>query len=147
MSKPKILTGNTGLLFASVGGAVLGNLIPTPGDALSFHMKRKLRDQWTKGEISSKEYWAREATYYYLFNSAWWLGVGIAAYYTPGDASKKLKTIFLVTGFGAALSVLFKNISNDEKEKLEQVNGIKQKLYENADDLDIKEAMKNKSVQ
>jgi len=136
MKKP-VLKGDMGLLIAAVGGAVLGDIIPTPGDALAFYMQRRLRDKWTKGEISAKKFWGHEALYYYTFNSVWWILVGVATFYTPGDARKKLRTLLALTGAGVVFSVLYKNISQDETENLVEKNAIKQKMYENADNEDI----------
>jgi hypothetical protein len=137
MDIPKILKGESGLLFAAVGGAVLGDLIPTPGDALAFHLQRKLRDKWSKGEITSKQYWGREALYYYTLNSTWWLLVGLATYYTPGETQKKIRTLLALTGAGIVFSVIYKNIKKDEAEKLAEKNALKQRLLENANAKDI----------
>ena len=127
------LKGTTGLLMAAVGGAALGNILPTPADALVFHLRRKLRDKWTDGEITSKNYWGSEAAYYYLFNSSWWALVGLATFYTPGNVKDKLRTLLLLTGAGVVFSILYTNIKKDEKELLAEQNAYKTKLLSEVD--------------
>lgn len=125
----KILKPETSVLYGALFGAVIGDLWPTPGDALMFYLTRKWRDQWTTGELTSKQFWAREAAGYYLLNSGWWALVGLVTYLTPGDYHKKLQTLLLLAGGGAVFAVLFKNIQKDEQEKLAEINKAKERLY------------------
>lgn len=139
----KFFEGNTGLLLAAIGGAVLGDLTPTPGDALAFHLQRKLRDKWTKGEITSKQYWGKEALYYYTLNSSWWLLVGVATYYTPGNTRNKIRTLLALTGAGIVFSVLYKNIKKDEMEQLPEQNALKEKLLSKLNEQEYADGLAN----
>jgi hypothetical protein len=130
MDKPKFLEGDKGLLFATFAGLILSDIIPGPGDALYFHFNKKWRDQWSKGELTSKQYWSREALAYYLFNSGWWTIVAIATLSTPGKFENKLKTLIALIGGGFVVGVLINNIKNDEVNKLSEINQEKEKLYQ-----------------
>jgi hypothetical protein len=126
---------NTNVLYGAIAGAILGDIIPTPGDALAFLMQRKLRDEWTKGNLSAKEYWAKQALYYYTFNAAWWGLVLLVVSQIKGDAKDKLKVALGMAGAGIVLGVILKNIRKDEKENLAVRNGVANSLldsYENS---------------
>ncbi|MDD4970807.1 MAG: hypothetical protein PHT07_15375 [Paludibacter sp.] len=129
MNKPEFLKGDKGLLLATFAGLILSDLIPGPGDAIYFHYNKKWRDQWAKGELTSRQYWTRETLAYYFFNSGWWTLVAIATLSTPGKLENKLKTLLALTGAGFVAGVLIKNIKSDEAEKLAEKNLAKEKLY------------------
>lgn len=117
--------------LSAVGGLIASDLIPTLGDALYFHKMRKLRDDWSEGKITSKQYWGREAIYYYTFNSGWWIIVGTTAYLlSGGDYKKGIKIGIGLLGAGAVLAVFFKNIQKDDKEGLQQLQALKTELAE-----------------
>ena len=133
----KFFEGKTGLIYAGMIGLIASDIIPTLGDALYFHKHKQWRDRWTKGELTSKQYWTRELLGYYTFNSGWWLLVGLAVYFTP-KYENKLKVGLGLIGAGAALSVIYKNIQKDEKDQLAQINAAKEKIYKNFKDEHIK---------
>ena len=115
--------------LSAIGGLIASDLIPTLGDALYFHKMRKLRDDWTNGRITPKQYWAREAIYYYTFNSAWWAIVGGTAYLlSGGDYKKGIKIGIGLLGAGAVVAVFVKNIQKDNKEGLQELQVLKTKL-------------------
>jgi hypothetical protein len=120
----------TGLVYAGMLGLWLSDVIPTGGDAIWFYYEKKWRDMWAKGELTAKQYWTRELFGYYFFNSTWWLMVGAAVYFTPGDYKKKLKIGILLAGAGTAIAIITKNIQKDEFEKLAEKNLAKQQLYD-----------------
>lgn len=124
----KFFEGNTGLLYAGMIGLVASDIIPTPGDALYFHYVKKWRDQWTNGKLTSKQYWLREAAGYYLFNSVYWLSIGLIVYSIPGDFRKKAKVGLALAGTGIVAAVFFKNIQKDEQDGLAQENAKKTQL-------------------
>jgi len=104
------------LIYAGLIGLVLSDIIPTPADALYFHIERNLRDKWKRGEITPEKYWEKTAEYYYILNPIWWLLVGGIVISIKGDASKKIKILGGIIGAGAVLAVLHKNIVQDRKE-------------------------------
>jgi hypothetical protein len=118
------------MLYTALIAAVAGDIIPTPGDALAFHLQKELRDKWTKGEITSKQYWAKEALNYYTLNSAWWLLVFIITYNIKGTFEDKLKIALALVGGGMVIGVLIKNIKSDETEMLAEKNKEKEQLYQ-----------------
>jgi len=130
MEKPDFLKGDNGLLMATFAGLILSDIIPGPGDALYFHYNKKWRDQWAKGELTSRQYWGREAAAYYFFNSGWWTIVAVATMATPGKIENKLKTLIALTGAGFVVGVLIKNIKSDEANNLAEINQEKEKLYQ-----------------
>jgi hypothetical protein len=133
MAKSKFFEGKTGLIYAASIGLVLSDIVPTPGDALYFYKHKQWRDKWANGEFTSKQYWMRELTGYYTFNSAWWLLVGVGTYFIPGDWKTKLKFLLAVSGAGLVFTVVYKNINNDQKDMLAEQNALKQKLINKLD--------------
>jgi hypothetical protein len=126
----KILQENkTGLLYAGLIGLIASDIIPGGGDAAYFYIHKKIRDKWTEGKYTSKQYWAREALIYYTLNAAWWTIIGTAVYFTPGNYKNKLKTGVLLIGVGIAVAVIVKNIEKDEKENLAEIQQEKEDLY------------------
>jgi hypothetical protein len=63
-------------------------------------------------------------------NSAWWALVGVAAYLTPGELHKKLRTLLILAGGGAVAAVIINNIKKDKEQNLAEIQAVKQKLYE-----------------
>lgn len=115
----------TGLLYATLVGLWLSDVLPTPGDAVYFYYTKKWRDQWSNGELTSKQYWFRQGAGYYLFNSTWWLLVGTAVYFTPGTFKDKMKIGLMLAGTGAVIGVFARNIKKDEEGKLAEINKAK----------------------
>ena len=118
------------LLYTGLLAAVAGDVIPTIGDALFFYKVRQWRDQWTKGELTSKQFWAKELSGYYLYNSAFWLFLFLLVYNVEGSFEKKLKIAAAVVGAGAVFTVIYKNINKDVKENLTAINQEKEQLYQ-----------------
>ena len=106
----------TGILYATFIGLVLSDIIPTPGDALYFYQQRQLKNRVEKKEITPKQYWLKNATGYYLYNSIWWATVFGAVALYKGDFSQKLKLGMALSGGGAVIAVLYKNIKKDEEQ-------------------------------
>jgi hypothetical protein len=126
----KILKPEIAVIYGALFGAIAGDLVPTPGDFFYFKLMRELRDKWTKGEITSKQYWSRETLYYYLLNSSWWALVFLITYNIEGDFQKKLKIALALTGAGLVVGVILKNIQKDEQERLAEKNLTKEQLYQ-----------------
>ncbi|MDD5013517.1 MAG: hypothetical protein PHW73_00260 [Atribacterota bacterium] len=139
MPKSKFFEGKTGLLYAGIIGLIASDIIPTGGDCLYFYKHKQWRDQWAKGELTSKQYWTRELFGYYAFNSAWWLMVGTVVYFTP-KFENKIKVGLALIGAGAVFTVVYKNIQKDESQQLAERNAVKEKLLETADATDINDA-------
>ncbi len=111
----------TGALYIGLLGLLLSDIIPTPGDALYFSLERKLRDEWKAGSITAKQYWARETTYYYGLNAAWWLIVILIAINIKGPVTRKMNFALAIIGIGAVSAVIYKNIHKDiVQQELEQ---------------------------
>lgn len=117
----------TGAIYLALIAAAFADSIPTMADGLYFILEKKLRDAWTKGEITPQAYWRKTALYYYTLNSAYWLLIlGITAS-VRGDASKKLKVAASLVGVGIVFGVIFKNIKKDKYELKNELEE-KQKL-------------------
>lgn len=108
------------VLYATLIGLVLSDIIPTPADAVYFRMMQKNKQKLNEGKITPKQYWTRDATLYYGLNPIWWSLVLAAVVYTKGDLSQKVKLGVALMGGGAVLGVLSKNIKEEEA-KLKKV--------------------------
>jgi hypothetical protein len=139
----KFFEGKTGLIYAASIGLIASDIIPTPGDALYFYKHKQWRDKWSKGELTSKEYWTRELFAYYTFNSAWWLAVGVSTYFIPGDWKTKLKFLLGISGAGLVFTVVYKNITGDQKEMLAEQNALKQRLINKLDQQELADGLDN----
>jgi len=110
------------VLYASMLGLVVSDIVPTPADALYFLIEKKLKDQVTAGTITPKEYWTKTAIYYYTLNPIWWIGVLLVTANVQGFENK-LKIGFGLVGAGAVLGVIGKNIKSDMAQMKEKVEG------------------------
>lgn len=110
------------ILYAGAIGLLLSDIIPTPADGIYFRLQQVNKAKLEKKEITPKQYWVRDATYYYGLNPLWWGLVLGALYYTEGDYTKKAKVGLGFVAMGFVLSVLYGNIKRDE-ELIKKVNG------------------------
>jgi hypothetical protein len=103
------------VIYAGMLGLLLSDVVPTPADALYFRLQQKNKAKLNKGEITPKQYWSRDAVYYYGLNPLWWalvLGVVVS---TKGDYSQKAKVALGLIAGGAVVSVIHGNIKRDEE--------------------------------
>lgn len=103
------------ILYAGAIGLLLSDVIPTPADGLYFRLQQKNKAKLEQGEITPKQYWVRDAVYYYGLNPLWWSLVLGAMVLTKGDYSKKAKIGLGIVAGGMVLGVLSKNIKKDEE--------------------------------
>lgn len=102
------------VLTAGFIGLILSDIIPTPGDALYFWDQLRLRKKLENGQITAKQFWAKNAAGYYLYNSAWWALVSLIVLSNPGAYAGKIKLAAGLIGAGAVVGILAKNIQNDQ---------------------------------
>jgi len=101
------------IVYAGALGLLLSDIIPTPADAVYFRLEKMNKDNLQAGKITPKQYWTRDALYYYGLNPLWWSIVLGAVYYTKGNYTQKAKVgIGLIAG-GLVFAVLSKNIRED----------------------------------
>ncbi len=114
------MENKTKLLYIAAVSLIIGDLIPTPADALVFYKQRKLKEKLQKGEITPKAYWLRNSASYYLYNPLWWsLVLGLT--YSIGSGYKQKRNLMLgLIASGAVLGVVYKNIKVDEKDLIEE---------------------------
>jgi hypothetical protein len=127
-----------GTLYASLLGAIGGEILPTPSDGIDFWLERKWRIQLEKGEITPKQYWRRIEIKYYGLDALWWTIVFGTAILVKGDARRKMIVVGGVVGAGAAIGVISKNIQKDikyfenykliPKDEYEKLQAIKNKI-------------------
>jgi hypothetical protein len=103
------------ILYAGAIGLLLSDVIPTPADGLYFRLQQKNKAKLQTGEITPKEYWVRDAVFYYGLNPLWWGLVLGAMVYSKGDYTKKAKIGLGIIAGGMVLGVLHKNIKKDEE--------------------------------
>jgi hypothetical protein len=106
----------SGGLYLMLIGMSLGNLLPSPSDALFFKLEKSLRDKWKRGELTAKEFWVKNTTYYYLVPFTYWALLALVVVNIKGDYHKKLKVAGALVGAGVALGVILKLMQNDEKQ-------------------------------
>jgi len=113
--KSAITSGHgNAIVYAGALGLILSDIIPTPADGLYFSLMQKEKRKLENKEITPKQYWTRDAVYYYGLNPIWWTLVLGAMYYTKGDYTNKAKVGMAIIGAGAVFAVLNKNIKKDE---------------------------------
>lgn len=103
------------LLYAGALGLLVSDIIPTPADAVYFRVMEKNKQKLDSGEITPKQYWTREAIFYYGLNPLWWTLFLSALYYTKGDYNTKVKVGLALLAGGAVIGVLNKNIKEEQK--------------------------------
>lgn len=94
---------------------MFSDIIPTPADALYFSLQQKNKAKLESNKITPKQYWTKDAIYYYTLNPIWWGIILIALYSTKGDYTKKAKVGIGILAAGAVVGVLYKNIKKDEE--------------------------------
>jgi len=110
------------ILYAGAIGLLLSDVIPTPADGLYFYLQQKNKAKLQAKEITPKQYWVRDAAYYYGLNPIWWGLVLGSLYLTKGDYTQKAKVGIALIAAGAVIGVLNKNIKKDEK-LLDKIDG------------------------
>lgn len=105
----------TAIIYAVGVGLLLSDLLPTPADALYFYRERINKEKLTKGEITPKQFWMKEAVGYYGYNAIWWsLVLGSTIIFGKDYKQKRNILIGLVAG-GLVVGVIAKNIKKDEE--------------------------------
>lgn len=106
--------GLGGLYIAGLA-FILADVLPTPADAMYFNAQRKLRLELEAGKITPKQYWERDALYYYAFNVIWWLIVFLITVAVKGDTKRKAIVFISLLSGGAVVGVISNNIRKDEE--------------------------------
>lgn len=101
-----------GVYVAGIG-AIIGEMLPTPSDAVYFSLSRKWRVQLEEGKITPKQYWRRMMTIYYLLDASWWTIVLMTAILVKGDVKRKMIAVGAVVGAGAMIGVMNTIIRKD----------------------------------
>ena len=104
-----------GILYAGLIGLALSDIIPTPADALYFYNQQRLKEKFSKKEITPNEYWFKEGANYYGLNLLWWLTVIGVVSITKGGLKKKASVGIGVIAAGAVLGVIALNIKKDKE--------------------------------
>jgi uncharacterized membrane protein YkvI len=104
-----------GILYAGLIGLALSDIIPTPADALYFYNQQRLKEKFTKKEITPDKYWFKEGANYYGLNLLWWLTVIGVVSITKGGLKKKASVGVGVIAAGAVIGVIALNIKKDEE--------------------------------
>lgn len=106
------------IMIAAFTGLILSDIIPTPGDALYFWDQQRLKRKLNKGEITPKQFWAKNAAGYYLYNSAWWTLIFGLVMVMKGNYNQKAKIAIGLAGAGAVVAAIATNIKKDTKKQL-----------------------------
>lgn len=107
----------TAALYVLILGLALSDIVPTLADFFVFYENRKLREEYTAGTISPKQYWTKTAIAYYTYNFLYWVIIGVVVVNVPGGFSAKLKWLLGLAGAGAVIAILHSNITKDEQEQ------------------------------
>jgi hypothetical protein len=100
----------TAALYVAGLSFIVADVVPTPADAAYFYLQRKDKEALEAGKMTNKQYWIRDAVYYYTLNPLWWGLVLGAMVFTKGSAAKKAKIGLALLGTGMVVGVLHKNI-------------------------------------
>ena len=109
------------ILYAGALGLLFSDIIPTPADAVYFRLQEKNKTKLENGQITPRQYWTRDALMYYGLNPLWWGLVLGTLVLTKGSVGQKAKLGIGLIAAGAVVSVLGKNIKEEEK----KINKIK----------------------
>lgn len=104
------------VLLAGLLGLIISDILPTPADSIEFYERRKLRDQWKRGEITPAKYWSKSLEYYYILNPIYWSIIAIIIFNLKGTPESKIKILGGVIGAGAVIAIIYKNIQKDTAE-------------------------------
>jgi hypothetical protein len=102
------------VLYAGAIGLLVSDIIPTPADSVYFYFQQKNKKKLEENQITPKQYWQREAFWYYTANPIWWSLVLSALYFTKGTLNNKVKVGLGIVAAGAVIGVINKNIKKDE---------------------------------
>lgn len=105
------------VLYGSLIGLVVSDIIPTPADAVYFRMMEVNKRLLEENKITPRQYWTRDAALYYGLNPIWWLLVLGVVVNTKGGLDNKLKLGVALIGAGAVFGVISKNIREEEQRK------------------------------
>lgn len=105
------------VLYGSLIGLVVSDIIPTPADAVYFRMMEVNKRLLEEKKITPRQYWTRDAALYYGLNPIWWLLVLGVVVNTKGGLDDKLKLGVALVGAGAVFGVISKNIREEEQRK------------------------------
>ena len=105
------------VLYGSLIGLVVSDIIPTPADAVYFRMMEVNKRLLEEKRITPRQYWTRDAALYYGLNPIWWLLVLGVVVNTKGGLDNKLKLGVALIGAGAVFGVISKNIREEEQRK------------------------------
>jgi len=104
------------VLYAGLIGLVLSDIIPTPADALYFRLMEKNKAKLENKKITPRQYWIRDAAFYYGLNPLWWLLVLTIMVRSKSDLDTKIKLGLAIVGSGVVIGVINKNIREEEDE-------------------------------
>jgi len=116
MSKLSNSDNATAGLYTLFIGMALGNLIPSPSDAIYMMYQTKLRDKWKRGLITPAQYWKKNALGYYMIPCTWWILLGLIVINVKGTSQKKAKIALALIGSSAVVGLVLRQISKDKKE-------------------------------
>jgi len=107
--------GENGALYIALLSAGVGNLLPSPADALIFWRQQVNTQKWVQGEITSTQKWQRELFWYYVSAPAWYGALFAGVYFFGKTTKQKLMIATAVIGGGAIIGVVANNIKKDDK--------------------------------
>lgn len=107
--------GENGALYIALLSAGVGNLLPSPADAIIFWRQQVNTEKWVKGEITSDQKWARELFFYYASAPIWYGALFAGVYFFGNTTKQKLMIATAVIGGGAIIGVVANNIKKDDK--------------------------------
>ena len=103
-------------LYVLLIGMAMGNLLPTPSDALYMKLQAGLRDKWKKGEITATQYWEKNVWYYYSVPFLYWGALALVVINIKTSYQNKLKVAGALVGAGVALGIILKLLANDKEQ-------------------------------
>lgn len=103
----------TGALYLALLAFIAADILPTPGDSLTFIWQRNLRDKWKAGDITAAEFWRQNVAAYYIPNILWWILVFFIVINIPGSAHKKFYVAIGIIGAGALIGVVYNLYKKD----------------------------------
>ena len=115
------MIGSEKIILVALLAAAVGDILPTPADAVYFNRQQRLNEKFDKGEITAKQKWMWDVFYYYALNPLYWLLLAFIVYAIKGDYHFKVKILLVLLAAGLVIGVISRNVKRDTNRSIENL--------------------------